>query len=140
MDQSVESMKAELLAVGRQVQERLQGLTEADLAKPATWLGREVTVRFVMHRFSAHARDHALQLRKTRRGIEVPASEAQMILAQVAEARAALLGECIGLTDEQFERAPADGEWSAKQVLDHMIAIEKRNLAALDEALKAADK
>jgi hypothetical protein len=138
MDDPMGALRDQLLAVGHEVESRLQNLTEEDLAKPATWGGRELTVRFIAHRLASHARDHELQVRKNRRALDVQPTEAQMILAQAAEARMSLLGECIGLDLEQFEMAPAEGEWSVKEVLEHVIAVERRYLASIEAALGRA--
>jgi hypothetical protein len=140
VDQSIVDLRNQLLATGLEIERRLAGLTEADLALPATWRGQEFNIRFLLHRLAAHLRDHELQVRKTRRALGAPPSEAQMILAQAMEARAALLGECVGLSAEQFEAAPAEGEWSAKQVLEHAVAVEKRNLETLEKVLADAGK
>lgn len=140
MDQAVAEIRKQLFETAMEIESRLAGLSEADLAKPAEWNGLKRNVRFLMHRLTAHVLDHALQVRKARVAMGVPAGEAQGILAQFAAAEAALLGETIGLAAAEFERAPADGEWSAKQVLEHVVSSQKRALQQIEEALAAGDQ
>jgi len=135
MDQSIRDLRQQLATTAADIETRLAGITEEDLARPATYAGKEFSVRFVVHRLAAHAREHALQVRKARRALGVPESEAQMIVAQFLEAEAALLGETVGLTATQFAQAPAEGEWSVKQVLEHLLASQKRFLETIEQSL-----
>ncbi|MDA8217782.1 MAG: hypothetical protein M0Z94_09225 [Dehalococcoidales bacterium] len=134
MDQSIVDMRNQLQAMSLEIEAALAGLTEADLNKPANWTGKDTNVRFLLHRLTAHVLDHTLQIRKARRAMGIAPSETQMILSQFMEAEAAMLGECAGLSAEQFEKGPAAGEWSAKQVLEHVLTTQKKALESIQAA------
>ncbi len=140
MDKSMLELRRQMLEAALLIQERLEGLSEADLNKPIMWSGIQRNVRFMMHRLAAHSQDHALQIRKNRQAIGAPASEAQNILAQFLDADAELLGETIGLGDAQYLRSPAEGEWSTTEVLEHVLKIENRYLEQIEAALAEAAK
>lgn len=128
-------LQKQLVELTFQIAQKLQGLTEADLAKPAPWHNTDFTVRFLLHRLAGHCADHLNQLRKVRQGISAPPSEAQMILGQYTVAQAAVLAELVGLSEEQLAQPQAPGEWSANQVLDHLLTSQKRMLETIEAAL-----
>ncbi|MEX1158147.1 MAG: DinB family protein [Thermomicrobiales bacterium] len=73
------------------------GLDAADLNAPNIWWeGYEVPVRFRLHRFDAHLREHTIQVDKTLAGIGHPPTEperlARLIHRALAQVEAALLG------------------------------------------------
>jgi hypothetical protein len=96
-------------------------LTDADLSAPTDWLGIEWEVRFRLHRFAAHERQHLVQIEKTLDAIAVRPSEAQRILAEAELARAQLTALTVGLPDEVAQTRP-DGE--RRSVLDWLVDAE----------------
>jgi hypothetical protein len=128
-------LQQELVATTNQIAQHLQGLTEQDLKKPARWHDADFTVRFLMHRLAGHCLDHLNQLHKVRHGIGVEQSEAQMILNQYFVAQSAILGELVGLSEQQLAQPQAEGEWSANQVLEHLLTSQKNMLASIEKAL-----
>ena len=58
-----------------------------------------------------------------------------MILGQYTVAQAAVLAELVGLSEEQLAQPQAPGEWSANQVLDHLLTSQKRMLETIEAAL-----
>lgn len=140
MDESIVALRKQLLDTALAIEARLAGLSQEELARPAVWNGLNRNVRFLMHRLTAHLLDHQLQVRKARQAMGVPASEAQGILAQFMAAEAALLGETVGLSAADFERAPAEGEWSAKQVLEHVLATQQKALQSIEDFLAAGEQ
>ncbi len=129
----------EAMALLEEIETRLAGLSEKQLASPATWQGLNRHARFLMHRLTAHVSDHGLQLRKGRQAMGVPMSEAQGILAQFAIAQMAMLAENFGLSEEEYVKAPTEGEWSAEQVIAHVIEVERRTLQQIEDAVAAAE-
>jgi hypothetical protein len=72
-------------------------LTEADLDAPNVWWeGYEVPVRFRLHRFDAHLREHTIQVDKTLAGIGHDVSEperlARLLHRAIGEVEGALIG------------------------------------------------
>jgi hypothetical protein len=84
---------------------------------------REMPIRTMYYQFISHVTEHSVQIMKTRSLLGLDQSEAQLILAQVQNLQGQLEGLLIGLSDEEFNREP-EGEWSVKQVLDHVLAVD----------------
>ena len=83
-----------------EVQAELAGLSEADLSVPTLWWEGELfPVRFRMHRFEAHLREHTNQVEKTLHTIKHRPNEAKQLLRQVYGALADVEGVLIGAGD-----------------------------------------
>lgn len=98
----------------------------------ATGHERWSSARRVMLQFSNHLREHALQVRLVRKGLQCQPTEPQDMLALGEQAWGDVLASCLGLTDDDLDRAPAPSQWSVRQVLEHLIKSEKgyRNMIA----------
>ena len=120
------------------VHERLAGVTEEQMLAKTEWGQREVTVRFMFYRLIAHEVEHTVQLVKTLNGIGRTQSEAQLILSRLQAARGELEGLLLGLQDEELDRAPAEEEWPAQHVLEHIIRVEESYSKRIEEALATA--
>jgi hypothetical protein len=92
------------------------------------------SARRVMLRFSEHLREHALQIRLVRQRIQAGPTEPQMMLALAEQAWGDVLASCIGLTDDDLDRVPAPGQWSVRQVLEHMIKSERDYREMIEKA------
>lgn len=73
------------------------GIAEEELALPSIyWEGYELSLRFRLHRFDSHLRQHTVQIDKTREKIGRTPNEAQRLLrliyAALAEAEGATIG------------------------------------------------
>ena len=79
------------------------------------------TVRRVMLRFGDHVREHTTQLVAAREGTGSEQTMPQRMLAQAMLAYGYFLGAMVGLQDEDLDKAPEPGEWSPRQVLDHLL-------------------
>jgi len=55
----------------------------------------------------------------------------QRLLAEWLEERARLVGSLIGLTDEQFNRETAPGQWTYRVVAKHVLTLEQDSLKAV---------
>jgi hypothetical protein len=81
---------------GRVVRE-FAGIHEEELAVPSLyWEGYEMSLRFRLHRFDSHLRQHTVQVDKTLEAIGGPASEAKRLLRLIYGALAEAEGATIG--------------------------------------------
>jgi len=61
------------------------------------------------------------------------------MLARAQEAYGEFLGAVVGLADEDLDTAPAEGEWTIRQILQHLRETEAWYLARVEEALKTRE-
>lgn len=120
-----------LVVLRSQTVDAFAGLSDSDLAAPTDWVGIEWQVRFRLHRFAAHERQHLVQVEKTLDGIGVHKTEPQMILAEAELARARLTALTIGLPDEIAQMRPDGGPHSALEWLVDAEAGERTLLATI---------
>jgi hypothetical protein len=90
----------------------LSPLDDADLAAispwwEATWMNAEVPVRFRLHRFDAHLRQHTIQVDKTLAQLDQAPSEAKRLLRLIYAALAEAEGTIIGASDVGAEACAA---------------------------------
>ena len=98
----------------QQVLTTLTPFSEADLLLPSPmWEATHYPIRFRMHRFNSHLREHANQLQKTLVAIDRAPNEAKLLLRQLYGAWAAVEGNLIG--------TPADFCLAACQALAQQI-------------------
>ncbi len=95
------------------------------------------TVRRVLLRLGDHMREHTTQLVEAREAVGAAPTMPQRILAQAMQAYGCFLGATVGLTDEDLDRAPAPGEWSPRQVLDHLVENQASYLDLIRRAREA---
>ncbi|MCX6023804.1 MAG: DinB family protein, partial [Chloroflexi bacterium] len=79
------------------------------LGAPTNWLQWDLDVRFRTHRFSAHDREHTIQLRKLRQDLGLTQTEPQFLLADAQAARCALESFLFFVDDDLLEREPLGG-------------------------------
>ncbi len=96
-------------------------------------------VRAMFYLLISHEAEHTVQLVKTLSALEVHQSEAQLILHSLQRSRGELEGLLLGLSDEDMERAPAEGEWPPRKVLEHIIADEEFFGKRIVEALQQSE-
>ena len=105
----------ELLAFAAQWHDRVltefAAVTEEELAWPSRyWEGYDLPLRFRLHRFDAHLRQHTIQVDKTLEALGHAPTEARRLLrliyAALAEVEGALIGAA-GLGDELQRQAAA---------------------------------
>lgn len=78
-----------------------------------------------------HEKIHAGQILEGRYESRITASRMHRLLAEWLEERARLIGSLIGLTDEQFNRETAPGQWTYRVVAKHVLALEQDSLQAI---------
>ncbi len=81
-------------------------------------------LRGVMRVMHDHEMSHVVQVAKTKQAIGAAPTEAQMILSQTLQARAALAAALVGMTDEQIEHKPAPDQWSVREIVEHVLRYD----------------
>ena len=133
---AVSDIVGELRASRAELQQKLSGVTEEQmLTTISRQQGGDVNVRFYFYRFIAHEAEHTVHLIKTLAGLGMKQSEAQLILRNLQAARGELEGLLLGLSDEDLDRVPAEGEWAPRRVLEHIIETEKSYSSRVADAL-----
>lgn len=113
-----------LRASRARLHEQLVDVTEAQMTLPVD--GRiPRNVRAMFYFLISHEAEHTVQLLKTVAALGITQSEAQLILRSLQRSRGELEGLLLGLTDEDMDHAPAEGEWPPRKVLEHIIADEE---------------
>lgn len=125
----------EMHALQRQILEEL-GELPREAFRYETDSPRWNTVRRVLLRFGDHVREHTTQLAAAREAIGADQTMTERILAQAQWAYGYFLGAMVGLQDEDLDREPEPGEWSVRQVLEHMVQIQRDYLANVRYALE----
>jgi hypothetical protein len=78
-----------LVATRDEIVRRVGAVADADLDAPGDWASAPVDVRFRIHRFAAHDREHTAHLRKIHQQLGWQQNEAQLLLGEAQTARAA---------------------------------------------------
>ncbi len=117
--------------------ERVKDVTEDQMLGPTTYGQRDVNARFMFYRLIAHEVEHTVHMAKTLNGLGIVQNEAAMILKQLQAARGELEGMLIGLSDEDLDRVPAEGEWSVREVVQHILDAEETYTKRIEEAAQA---
>jgi hypothetical protein len=120
-----ESKRKELLAV-------LSELTPEQLNAQADG-GR--SVREMMHRVVDHDRDSCQYLMAMRRGVGVQQNDVNRLLCQIQAAQGELAANLAGLADEYLDKEWQSGEWTIRQLLDHIARVDGFWLSGISKAL-----
>src|SRR5262245_57227257 len=72
-----------------------------------------------------HEKIHVGQVLEARYEGRLTATRMQRLLAEWLVERARLIGSLVGLTDEQFNRETAPGEWTFRAVAKHVLTVEQ---------------
>jgi uncharacterized damage-inducible protein DinB len=107
------------------VTERLLAMPDNQLSAPTVWVAWNVDVRFRLHRFVAHDREHCIQIRKTLDALGFVPSEAQLLLADAQAALGALEVTLAAIGDAYLDREPPSGEPSVAQLVAQVLADER---------------
>ena len=102
---------------------------------PAKYGDRDVNVRFMFYRLITHQIEHTIHLTKTLNALGITQGEAGLILKSLQVASGELEGLMVGLTDEDLDRSPGEGDWTLREVLEHILSAEKSYSNRIDEAL-----
>jgi uncharacterized damage-inducible protein DinB len=111
-------------------------LPDEDCARKVTWWGRQQSINQRLRAFTAHALDHFQHLHRLLQARGHRFTEAQLLLMKAHAAQAELEAMALALTDEEFAaEGPVEGDWSARQVVEHMIETEREYRESIAFAL-----
>ncbi len=92
-------------------------------------------VRQIFYRLLGHEYEHTVHMVKALTGLGVEQTEAQLILSRIRSAQGQLQGLLVGLSDEDLDRSHAEGEWTPRQVVEHIIEVHQMYSRGILEAL-----
>lgn len=95
------------------------------LNAPTNWVSWDLDVRFRLHRFAAHDREHTIQLRKALQALGVMPTEPQLLLANAQAALGALEATLRNVGDAHLDREPPGGGPTIARLVDEMLEDER---------------
>jgi hypothetical protein len=102
------------------VMARWASLDEDVLARPWPWREKPVDVRFALYRSLEDVQEKLVPV------VARSHPESRRILAMAQRAFGDLRGLLIGLPDDLLDKAPRPGEWPVRDVLRHVLWVERR--------------
>jgi hypothetical protein len=111
----------------------IAALDEPALARPWRHRGHEMDLRNALYWTLTDAQE-ALA-----RAAVLPRPESRRILALAQRAFGDLRGLLAGLPADLLDRAPAEGQWTIRQTLGHLVAVEERYMLQTQYATERAD-
>ena len=134
---AVHTALEQLRAVRDETFAELGQLEDPELRYPGTWGGMQRSVNFQLRAFALHEIDHLQHAQRLLRARGVELSEAQLILMEVQAVYGRLEGLLMTLTDEEFEATgPNDGDWSMRQLVDHVRETDAKYLQNARKAVQ----
>jgi uncharacterized damage-inducible protein DinB len=118
--------------------DELSNLAREEL-RYATTNARANTLRRVLLRFGEHMREHTTQLVAAREDIGAAPTMPQRMLARAQESYGEMLAAMVGLSDDALDTVPEPGEWTPRQILEHIMQIQTVYLNLVREARQSAD-
>jgi hypothetical protein len=113
-------------------------LDDAALEAPWSWRGGDLQVRDALYRSLGDELDAVVRSRaKWER--DAATTDAERILSLADRALGSLRGLLVGLDDALLDRAFADGEWTLRQTLRHMLEVERRYATNTSHAVHRRD-
>lgn len=98
--------------------EKTHAFTDEQLAYGWAWHFHAEGIRFALIGTYHELRDLAVRLAQAR---QQPLPPAQHLLSQYHAAYRDWQAVLLGLSDEDFDRTPAPGEWSIRQIMTHVV-------------------
>jgi hypothetical protein len=123
LDGPLAGMRSYHEAFHERIVREFAGIGEEELALPSIyWEGYELSLRFRLHRFDSHLRQHTVQIDKTRESIGRSPNEAQRLLRLIYAALAEAEGATIGAPEINTELWQGTAETIATRT-DEIAAI-----------------
>ena len=101
-----------------------KALQDAVLDAPTNWVSWDLDLRFRLHRFASHDREHAIQLQKARQALGLLQTETQLLLADAAVELESLVSVLMWLSDESLNHRPDDGSPTIADLVQEQIQEE----------------
>ena len=96
------------------------------------------SVRAFVQTLVDHDNEHIQHLIRARRGVGSRRKEINRVLGEMMAARGELLGLIAGLEDENLDKDWEEGEWSIRNILEHMVQTERTYI--MDNVQKIASQ
>ncbi len=109
---------------------------DVDLGQPYQWGAHQEGVRFALLGAMHELRSLAVQIAAERSLVDAPRTRAQHALAQYHAAYRDLQAVLLGLSEEEYEKPPALGEWPLRYVVGHMVGAERNFFALVHYGLR----
>ena len=104
----------------------LLSIPDEACATRVEWWGRKQSINQRLRAFTGHADDHFQHLHRLLQARGHHFSEAQLLMMKAHAALAFFEVLVLSLDDEAFDATgPNEGDWSARQVLEHVIENER---------------
>ena len=132
---SKDEFMARMRAKHDELVKSLMSVPEEQMGEVATWGQRQMPLRTMFYQLVNHEIEHTVHAVKTLRDLGLAQTEAEAILGRLEEARGRLEGVLVGISDEEFDSAP-EGEWSMRQVLEHIMETEDSYGGRLAQIIK----
>jgi hypothetical protein len=127
---------AQLAAERTETLRMLLSIDDAACRAPIEWYGRKQSVGHMLRQFTSHALDHFQHLHRLLQARGRTITEAQLLMMKAEAAQAEFTALVRSLSDEEFTAGgPNEGDWSAEQILEHVIERERRYRDAIRDAL-----
>ncbi len=139
MGKTAEAAVARLEAERAETLRAFLGLSDAACRTPIEWSGRKQNVGYMLRLYTTHALDHFQHLHRLLQDRGRKITEAQLLLMKAHAMQAELEALLLSLSDEEFtQTGPRPDEWSAAQILEHVIETERKYRKAIRAALEEA--
>ncbi len=83
------------------------------------------SVRAFLQALADHDKEHVQHLIRARRAVRSRRREIHRVLGELMAARGELLGLIVGLEDENLDKEWEEGEWSIRNILEHLVQTER---------------
>ncbi len=121
---------ASIRAVREEALREVAALAEEEFTVPPA-KERWAEIQRLLLRFGDHMREHANQIEGTRAALQRAPTDIQRTLQEAELAWGKLLAAFVGLSDEDCRQVPPDDGWSIEEILQHVLATERRSLEAI---------
>ena len=127
MGQLAEQAAARLAAERTLTMQSLLDLTDEECARSVEYEGRPQRTGRMLRNFTSHTLDHYQHLHRLMQARGRKLSEAQLLLMKAEALQAEFTALLRTLSDAEFtQTGPNEGDWSASQILDHVINNERK--------------
>jgi hypothetical protein len=139
MAETVRIAIRELVASMLETLESLAALADDELVEPSDHVcaqGKDVWT--LVTNYIDHEKMHAAQILEGRYEARITQGRMARVASEWLEEHARLVGSLVGLSDEQFDTPTAEGEWTYRQVAEHVLEEEQDALRSIREAIEQA--